>query len=124
MLYLALKAGLSGVIIAAVSEIARRSPTLGGLILSLPLVSILAFVWLWRETGDGERIAALSQSTFWYVLPTLPMLLLHPSAVAPRLRLLADAGRRLRTHNCALPSYRLAAGKIWHRAVKARRALN
>ncbi len=78
MLYLALKAGLSGVIIAAVSEIARRSPTLGGLILSLPLVSILAFVWLWRETGDGERIAALSQSTFWYVLPTLPMLLLLP----------------------------------------------
>jgi hypothetical protein len=78
MLYLALKAGLSGVIIAAVSEIARRSPTFGGLILSLPLVTILACVWLWRETGDADRIAALSQSTFWYVLPTLPMLLLLP----------------------------------------------
>ena len=79
MLYLALKAGLSGIIIAAVSEIARRSPTLGGLILSLPLVSILAFLWLWRETGDGARIAALSQSTFWYVLPTLPMFLAIPA---------------------------------------------
>ncbi len=78
MLYLAVKAALSGIIIAAVSEIARRSPALGGLILSLPLLSILAFLWLWRETGDADRIAALSQSTFWYVLPTLPMFLAIP----------------------------------------------
>jgi len=41
MLYLAIKAGLSGIIIAIVSEVARRSPTLGALIVSLPLVSLL-----------------------------------------------------------------------------------
>ena len=46
MLYLALKAGLSGVIIAVVSEVSRRAPTLGGLIVSLPLVSMLAILWL------------------------------------------------------------------------------
>jgi hypothetical protein len=79
MLYLALKVALSGIIIATVSEVARRSPTLGALILSLPLVSILAMLWLWRESGDAERVAALSQSTFWYVLPTLPMFLLMPA---------------------------------------------
>jgi hypothetical protein len=79
MLYLAAKALLSGVIIAAVSEIAKRSPSLGALILSLPLVSILAFIWLWRDTSDTERIAALSQSTFWLVLPTLPMFLVLPA---------------------------------------------
>ena len=79
MLYLALKAGLSGVIIAAASEIARRAPTLGALIVSLPLLSLLAFVWLWRDTGDSARIAAMAESTFWYVLPTLPMFLLMPA---------------------------------------------
>ena len=79
MLYLVLKAGLSGIIIAAASEAARRAPTLGALILSLPLISLLAFVWLWRDGGDSARIAALSESTFWYVLPTLPMFLVLPA---------------------------------------------
>jgi len=79
MLYLALKAGLSGVIIAVVSEIARRSPSLGALIISLPLVSLLAILWLWHDTGDTGRIAAHAESTFWYVLPTLPMFLLLPA---------------------------------------------
>jgi hypothetical protein len=79
MLYLAAKALLSGIIIAAASEIANRSPALGALILSLPLVSILAFIWLWWEASDTERIAALSQSTFWLVLPTLPTFIVLPA---------------------------------------------
>ena len=79
MLYAAIKALLSGVIIAAVSEVAKRYPAIGAVILSLPLISILAFVWLWRDTGDAERIAALAQSTFWFVLPTLPMFLTLPA---------------------------------------------
>lgn len=79
MLYLVLKAALSGVIIAAASETARRAPALGALILSLPLISVLGFIWLWRDTGDTARIAATAQSTFWYVLPTLPMFLAIPA---------------------------------------------
>jgi hypothetical protein len=78
MLYAVIKALLSGVIIAAVSEIAKRYPAVGALILSLPLISILAFIWLWRDTSDKEGIAALAQSTFWFVLPTLPMFLVLP----------------------------------------------
>ena len=38
MLYLLIKAGLSGVIVALVSETARRSPGLGALLASLPLI--------------------------------------------------------------------------------------
>lgn len=78
MTYLLLKALLSGAIVAAASEVARRWPGLGGLIVSLPLVSLLAFVWLWRDTGDAERVAALSQSTFWFFLPSMPMFLALP----------------------------------------------
>ena len=79
MLYLALKAGLSGVIVMIVSEVSRRSPGIGGLIASLPLVSVLGIVWLWRDTSDVERIAAHSASTFWFVLPSLPMFLAFPA---------------------------------------------
>ena len=57
MTYLIIKAALSGVIVMVVSEVARRNPGIGGLIASLPLVSILAIVWLWRDTSDIERIA-------------------------------------------------------------------
>jgi len=78
MLHLVIKAAISGVIIAAASEVARRAPALGALIVSLPLVSILALIWLWQEGGDSARIAAFAQSTFWYVLPTLPMFLALP----------------------------------------------
>ena len=79
MLYAAIKALLSGVIIAMVSEVAKRNPAIGAIILSLPLISILAFIWLWRDTGDTDGIASLAQSTFWFVLPTLPMFLVLPA---------------------------------------------
>lgn len=79
MTYLLLKALLSGVIVMIVSEVARRSPGFGGLIVSLPLVSILGIVWLWTETSDPDRVAAHAQSTFWFVLPSLPMFLAFPA---------------------------------------------
>lgn len=78
MLYLVIKALLSGIIVAAVSEIARRNPGAGGLLASLPLVSVLGMIWLWRDTGDPVRMAAHAEATFWYVLPSLPMFLLIP----------------------------------------------
>ena len=79
MLYLVLKALLSGAIIAAASEIAKRSPTFGALVVSLPLTSLLAFIWFWQDSRDTETVASLSQSTFWFVLPSLPMFLVLPA---------------------------------------------
>ncbi|HEY2032929.1 MAG TPA: DUF3147 family protein [Rhizomicrobium sp.] len=79
MLYPIFKALLSGFIIMAVSEIAKRSPAFGALVASLPLVSVLAIMWLWRDTGDTGRIAAHAEATFWYVLPSLPMFLAFPA---------------------------------------------
>ena len=78
MLYLAVKAAVSGIIIAIVSEVARRNAGFGALLASLPLVSILGMVWLWRDTGDPVRLADHAQATFWFVLPSLPMFLIIP----------------------------------------------
>lgn len=79
MTYLLVKAALSAIIIVAISEIAKRSPAAGALVASLPLVSILGMLWLWRDTHDPERMAAHVGATFWYVLPSLPMFLLMPA---------------------------------------------
>jgi hypothetical protein len=76
MLYLAFKAALSGIVIAIISEVAKRYPGVGGLIASLPLVSLLGMIWLWRDTQDAPNMAAHSEATFWFVLPSLPMFLL------------------------------------------------
>ena len=78
MLYLIIKAAISGVIVSAVSEIARRYPGWGGLLASLPLTSLLAMLWLWRDSGDAEKIAELSQSTIWFFVPSVPLFIALP----------------------------------------------
>jgi hypothetical protein len=78
MLYLSIKAAISGVLIALASTLAKRYPGFGALIASLPLVSVLGMIWLWGERPDAANMAAHSQATFWYVLPSLPMFLLIP----------------------------------------------
>jgi hypothetical protein len=79
MFYLAVKALLSSILIALASETAKRYPGLGALIASLPLVSVLGMVWLWRDKPDATIMAAHSSATFWYVLPSLPMFLVIPA---------------------------------------------
>ena len=79
MLYLLLKAAISGVLIAAASETAKRYPGFGALIASLPLISVLGMIWLWRDKPDPAHMAAHVAATFWYVLPSLPMFLLMPA---------------------------------------------
>ena len=79
MLYLTVKAALSGILIAIISEVAKRYPGVGGLIASLPLVSVLGMIWLWRDKPDAANMAAHAEATFWFVLPSLPMFLLIPA---------------------------------------------
>jgi hypothetical protein len=79
MLYLIFKATISGLLIAAASEVAKRYPGFGALIASLPLVSLLGMIWLWSDKPDAENMAAHAGATFWYVLPSLPMFLLIPA---------------------------------------------
>jgi len=78
MWYLLIKAGLSGILIATISEVAKRYPGFGGLIASLPLVSVLGMIWLWRDKPDAANMAAHAEGTFWFVLPSLPMFLRIP----------------------------------------------
>ena len=78
MAYYALKLLISAVLIVAISEISKRSSFIGGLIASLPIVSLLAFIWLYVDTRDAEKISALSYSIFWLVLPSLSLFIALP----------------------------------------------
>jgi hypothetical protein len=79
MLWFAVKAALSGILVAAVSTVAKRYPGFGALVASLPLVSVLGMIWLWHDKPDAGNMAAHAQATFWFVLPSLPMFLLIPA---------------------------------------------
>lgn len=80
MLYLILKAGVSGILIAIISEVARRYPSFGGLIASLPLVSLIAIIWLWNDSGgDRTVVADHARATLWFVVPSLPLFLVLPA---------------------------------------------
>lgn len=78
MLQYALKVLITAVTVVAISEIGKRSSTLGAIIASLPLTSLLAFLWLYGETGDTAKISELSKGIFWYVLPSLVLFIALP----------------------------------------------
>ena len=67
-----------GVVIVAVSELAKRNNTAASIVHSLPLVSLLALVWLYADSRDTELVARHMGGTFWFVLPSLPMFLAVP----------------------------------------------
>lgn len=71
MSQLALKAIVSGVIVAAASELARRSPLAGAILVSLPLTSILALVWLYVDSADAGEVRDLSWSILWVAPPSV-----------------------------------------------------
>tara|TARA_Y100001935_G_C17218074_1_gene463724 strand:+ start:275 stop:622 length:348 start_codon:yes stop_codon:yes gene_type:complete len=66
-----IKIVLSSIIIVSVSEIAKRVSWIAAIVASLPLVSILALIWLYIDTHDVQKIIALSNEIFWAVLPSL-----------------------------------------------------
>lgn len=77
-MYYLLKVLISAVLILVISEVSKRSSLLGAIFASLPLVSFLAILWMYRETKDTKQIAALSTDIFWLVLPSLLFFVLFP----------------------------------------------
>ena len=78
-MFFLVKTLISALIIATVSTVSKRYPGFGGLIASLPLISILGAIWLWWERPEAALMSDHLESTFWFVLPSLPMFLLIPA---------------------------------------------
>ena len=77
-MYYIIKILISSILIVAISEISKRSSLLGAILASIPLVSVLAFIWLYIDTGSVEKISKLSYSIFWLVIPSLILFISLP----------------------------------------------
>jgi len=82
MLWIITKYILTAAVVVAVSEAAKRSDKFGGFMAALPLITLLALVWLYVEKQPMEKIANHAWYTFWYVIPTLPMFLVFPALLS------------------------------------------
>jgi uncharacterized membrane protein (GlpM family) len=79
MLSIVTKYLITAGMVVLVSELAKRSDRLGGLVAALPLVTVLTLIWLHLEQQPQARLANHAWYTFWYVVPTLPMFLAFPA---------------------------------------------
>ena len=78
MVYYAIKILITTIIIVLISEVAKRSSLMGAILASVPLVSVLAMLWLYVDTKDAVKVGELSSSIFWLVLPSLVLFLTLP----------------------------------------------
>lgn len=78
MAYYLVKLAVTALLIVAISEIAKRSSLAGAVLASIPLVSVLAMIWLYVDTRDVTRVSALATSVFWLVLPSLALFVALP----------------------------------------------
>lgn len=72
------KLAVTVVVVVAVSELGKRNTFWAAALVSLPITSLLAFVWIYVETGDTQQVAALSHSILWLTIPSLALFLLLP----------------------------------------------
>ena len=78
MLQTVIKLFISSGVIVLVSEIAKKNTYLGGLIVSIPLVSVLSMIWLYIDTKDIESVRSLSNSILWMVIPSITLFISLP----------------------------------------------
>jgi hypothetical protein len=76
--YYLVKIAITTILIVGISEIAKRSTFVGAILASVPLISVLAMIWLYIDTKDVTRVSNLSISVFWLVIPSLALFLALP----------------------------------------------
>ena len=78
MTYFFIKTVITALIIVIVSEIAKKSSFLGALIISIPLTSLLAFIWLYFDTKDYQKVIDLSYGTIILTVPSFAFFIILP----------------------------------------------
>ena len=78
MIYNIVKILISAILIALISEVSKRSTFFGAILASIPLVSVMAMIWLYIDTNDSLQVVQLSKSIFWLVIPSLVLFITFP----------------------------------------------
>ena len=77
-MYLIFKTLITALIIVIVSEIAKKYTWAAAIIVSIPLTSLLAFIWLYYDTKDVQKVIDLSLSTIVMTLPSIVFFIVLP----------------------------------------------
>lgn len=78
MSYYILKIAVTTLLVVLISEIAKRSSFVAAVLASVPMVSVLAMLWLYIDTKDISKVSSLSSSIFWLVIPSLALFVTLP----------------------------------------------
>ncbi len=78
MLYTIAKFIITAGLIVLISEISKRNTSLAALLASLPLVSVLAMLWLYIDTKDAVKVADLANNILWLFIPSVAFFLVLP----------------------------------------------
>ena len=92
MTYYIIKLSVTVILIILISEIARRNTLIGGILASVPLISVIAMIWLYIDTRDTNKIIALSNNIFWLVIPSLALFISLPLLLRKELNFFASLG--------------------------------
>ncbi len=77
-MYFIIKTIVTALIIVLVSEIAKKYTWTAAVIVSIPLTSLLAFIWLYYDTRDVQKVIDLSLGTIVMTIPSILFFILLP----------------------------------------------
>ena len=69
---------ITALVIVVAAEVAKRSSLLAGLIVSMPLITVLTLIWLYWDTKDIKQVSDLTNNTLLMILPSLTFFLFFP----------------------------------------------
>ena len=73
-----IKVFISSAIIVLVSEIAKKDNIIGGLIASIPIVSVLSMILLYIDTNNIDKVKALANGILWMIFPSMSLFIILP----------------------------------------------
>jgi hypothetical protein len=74
-----IKLAISASLVVLISEVSKRSSLVGAVLASVPIVSVLAMIWLYQDTHDVAQVASLARGVLWLVLPSLALFAVLPA---------------------------------------------
>ena len=78
MTYYFIKLIITALVVVVVSEVAKKSTFIGAIIISIPLTSLLAFIWLYVDTKDYQKVIDLSYGTILLSVPSFAFFIILP----------------------------------------------
>jgi hypothetical protein len=78
MVYYIIKLVITALLIVLISEISKRSSLAGALLAAIPLVSILAMIWMYIDTNNSTDAVEFSNRIVWLIAPSMTLFIAFP----------------------------------------------